>query len=243
MLRALFCVALLASLTGAAARAADEPAASVGVGVGTVTPSTESDCAPLILHSDGGDENAVTWKAAGQAAPYWGAFAERFAGPLDVCALVFDLTQVGNYSDQLADVYIWNDHLGQPGSVRYMELGVALGPVGFWPSISRHTVAVAGDNFQSGVFWAGIWGEWPGATNGWFIAVDQTAPIGAAPMTNIIGGIGYDPAGWQPVSLVWEDSYALGIGIRARTIDTSGVPDSPIRVGRGSWGRVKSLYN
>ena len=221
---------------------ADEPAAvSVGPAVGALTSAPSSNCAPLILHTDGGYEDAVSWKSGGQVAPYWGAFAERFVGPLLICGLVYDLTQIGYYSGQPADLYIWNDHLGQPGSVRYMHLGVNLGSIATWPEISRHTIAVEGAQYQSDIFWVGIWGEWPHAVNGWFVAVDDTGPIGATPMTNIIGGIGYEPAGWQPVNTVWNDVYALGIGVLARTPNPAGIPEPQVHP--GSWGRVKSLYN
>ena len=110
-------------------RAEDPAFVSTGPGVGALIAPPSSDCAPLIMHTDGTYENGVAWKDLGVAPPYWGAFAESFAGPLDVCGLVFDLTQLGYYVGQATDVYIWNDHLGQPGSVRYVAHDVDLGTI------------------------------------------------------------------------------------------------------------------
>ncbi|MFN8548568.1 MAG: hypothetical protein U0527_11565 [Candidatus Eisenbacteria bacterium] len=230
------------SLALTSARAEGPSTTSIGSGTGLLTGASSSDCAPLILRTDGGYENAISWKNLGEWPPYWGAFADQFTGPLTVCGVAFDLTQIGNYNGQLANVYIWNDHLGQPGSVRYVATDLNLGEIATWPSIGRHVVEVVGGQYQPGPFWVGIWGNWPEHVNGWFMAADQSGSTGANPLTNVRAGIGFEPAGWQPVSSIvgWEAVTGLGIGILASSPNPSGVPDAPIVA--GSWGKVKSLY-
>lgn len=234
---------LLIALCCASVAVADD-LATTGNAVGVLAPQDgpgASSC-PLMINSDGSYENAVTWKTGGQQPPYYGAFAECYLGPKAVCAFVADLTQIGNYTGQQADFYLWSNvrELNQdtPGGVVYMQPNVNLGAIALWPNISRHVVDLPNPVEMEGRWWTGIWGHWVGASNGWFVAADVDG-FGGCPMNNIAPGIGY-PSGWQSTSLAFGPMGALGIGVQGQTISTSDVSEAPIRL--TSFGKVKALY-
>lgn len=180
---------------------------------GTSPIGSEGSCGTFQIHSDGVYENGYAWSNDGVAAPNYGAFAECYnVSTHPICSIVLDLTQVGYQSGQTLDAYIWDSYAGAPGTVLTLVAGVNPGPIAFWPSISRHTIATGIDNCPVGDVWAGFWGDWPGASPGWFVAADIAGFGGLCPFTNVAPGIGY-PTGWQDVSIIWGQTQALGIGI------------------------------
>lgn len=219
-------------------------AASVGTGISVPAPATtDRGCGTPVFNNDGTYENGYAWRTGGQVPPYYGAFAECFQGGFAVCALLFDLTQVGGYNNQTADLYFWSNlrnlDRDEPGGVLYMIPGAHMGSIAFWPAISRNVINLSNDQIMGGRWWVGIWGNWPGTVNSWFIAADTdgTSPTGC-PMNNIAPGIGY-PTGWQSVSVAWGPTNGIGIGIQATPI-TSDVPEGGVR--RTTFGRVKALF-
>lgn len=207
-----------------------------------VTPNAPCSGA-VVLHGDGTYENAYAWSHGGQVAPDYGAFAERFEGSASICNIVVDLTQIGNYAGQTVDVYIWNNlqNLGQdqPGSVITLIPGSSMGPVAFWPQMSRHLISLPEAQTVTGPFWVGIWGDWPAAANAWYVAADEDGITNSGtPMTNVAPGQPY-PVGWNPTDTIWEQTNALGIGFRGDYL-TSSVPVDGVQ--RTTFGRVKSLF-
>lgn len=204
-------IALCTALLATTAMAATEEAGYYPQG--TSAPGSEGGCGTLQFHSDGVYENGYAWSNDGVVAPDFGAFADRYSVPSyhPICALVFDLTQTGTQAGQTLDAYIWDSYADQPGVVIQVVTGVDPGPVAFWPSVSRHVVDTGGINCPIGDVWVGFWGDWPGATHGWFIAADLTG-FASSPSTKIAPGIGY-PTGWNDVSLVWGPTNSLGVGL------------------------------
>ena len=193
---------------------------SVGPGTGVLTADEgTSGCETQLLNSDAGYEGGIAWQYNGIAAPQFGAFAECFVGYGPVCSIFLDLVQLGYQSGQTMDVYLWGDAGGEPGAVVCLETGVDPGPIAFWPSLSRHTIDMGyGSCYSTDQFWAGYWGNWPGAGAGWFVGTDlDGSGAGGCPVTNIAPGLGY-PTGWSNVSSVWGPTQALGVGVEMHRV-------------------------
>lgn len=181
--------------------------------------ATQSDPCTLYLHADGGSyETAYSWDFGGVLAPTYGAFAERYIGSFDVCAISLDLTTVTGETG-IADLYVWADAAGRPGAVISVATGFDPGPVAPWPEVSRHVGAISASCAGNPV-WVGFWGDWPDAANPWLIAADLDGPAGE-PKTNIAPGNGF-PQGWNDVEAVWGPTQSLGIGVLALPCGTSG---------------------
>lgn len=157
--------------------------------------------------------------------------------------MVLDLSQIGAYSNQPADVYLWSNvhnlEADEPGGVIAVLTGNQLGPIAMWPEVSRHVIPLGHEEAMQGRWWAGFWGQWPGMTNAWFILADtnsSTSP-GCA-MTYVAPDINY-PSGWRSVEVAWGATNALGIGVQGEAI-TSGVSENGVRL--STFGRVKSLF-
>ncbi|MEZ4650043.1 MAG: hypothetical protein R3E97_14890 [Candidatus Eisenbacteria bacterium] len=189
------------------------------------------DCGELLINADESYENAYAWNGFAVAPPDWSAFAEFFSGQVTVCALVFDLTQIGLQADETLDAYVWDDAGGEPGPVVSVVTEVAPGPVAYWPEMSRHVVPMAAS--PSGeAWWAGLWSAWPFQEDAaWFVGADLNGP-GGTPKVKVAPDLGYT-TGWNDVSLVWGPTQAMGIGVEHLT--TTPTSDS-------SWGDVKSLF-
>jgi hypothetical protein len=200
-----------------------------GVGTGVLENPTDGGCGTLYLNADAGYENGYTWQYAGVVPPQYGAMAECYDLAGTVCAQIFDFTQIGYYAGQTMDAYIW-DGGAVPGAVMNVAPGINPGAPAFWPSISRHSVAVSVG--VGGPFFTGYWPNWPGAIHGWFVGADLNG-FGGCPLTNIAPGIGY-PTGWNNVSVVWGPTQAIGLGVELG----EGVP-----VESTTWGQIKNLYN
>lgn len=209
------------------------------------TPATPAnDCpVPFHIHGDGAYDDGYAWRSGGQVAPYYGAFAESFQGSQMVCSVVLDLTQLGAYDNQPADIYLWNNvnegGTDKPSEVVALFPNQQLGPISTYPDFSRHVVVLGSEQAMDGRWWVGYWGHWPGTVNSWFIAADRDLGFSHGyPMTNIVPGIGW-PGGWQSVEIVWGETNALGIGVLSQAI-TSSVPVDGVQI--TTFGRVKSLF-
>lgn len=204
---------------------------------------TESNCAPTYLHADGSYEYGGSWRTGGVAPPDYGAFAEEFEGTKNLCAFVADLTQDGYFENgQTADFFLWDNQSGawgdEPGNVLFVLHDVSPWPIAIWPEITRVVVPLVSPTQVEGKWWVGIWGNWPGEMNAWFMAFDTNGPSTRVPMTNNIAN-GFPP-GWVPVSEVWTGVVALGLGVEGTPLTPAGVDDSPVQA--ATFGRVKSLY-
>ena len=226
-------LAILFALLGVvgAANAAVLTHGSLGVGHGVNVPG--KDAAPcngavLNLNYDGSGENGYCWQYGGCVPPQYGAFAEcySFVGP--ICGVELLLSSIGNPS-QPADLFIWADAGGVPGTV-IATANVAISGVPLWPNIAPFDFALAGT--VNGAFWTGYFANFSNQGCGYFIAADLNG-FGGCPMTNIAPGIGY-PTGWNNVSVVWGATQAIGIGAWAGQ-------STPAK--ETTWGSIKHLYN
>ncbi len=185
-----------------------------GLGVPAESPAADGgrgpcDCAVRAANHDDSFENGYAWGGAGVVSPSYGAFAECFTGPQDVCGIDFRFTQTGGDTGQTMDVFIWDDAGGSPGNVIAAYTGIDPGPIAVWPGISTHTVPTGSISLSAGTWWVGYWGDWPGAAPGWYVAADENG-TGRCPRTNIAPGTGF-PTGWQDVAVVFPNAKALGI--------------------------------
>jgi hypothetical protein len=224
-------LAVAGLVVGVSAHAAN--VASTGVGVGVLNDFTDGGCGTLAFNSDGTYENGYAWQYGGVVAPDYGSFAEMYSTPgLQACSVVLDLTQVGNQNGYTCDAYAWADAGGVPGAVLNVAVGANPGPIAFWPSISRHTVALNVNGQCADNTWTGYWGNWPGLFSGWYVAADLDG-FGGFPYTNIAPGIGY-PTGWNNVSIVWGPTQAIGCGVE--------LVDCVVPTEERTWGQIKNLY-
>jgi len=206
-------------------------------------PAAGHDRGEWYQNHDGTFENGYYWDHGGCLPPYAGGFAEAFdlgGGLLE--AADFWFTQIGVYQQGTSmDVYVWTGGVSAPPSgVMHMVPDVTGMEIPFWPHVGE-TIVEIGRGIR-GEFTVGYWPDWPGQQGQWYICADENGPAGH-PWTNIAAGIGY-PAGWNPVSIVFEDCRALGIGVLF-TRDTSGIEEFP---GGGqvvespTWGRIKAIF-
>lgn len=200
---------------------------------GTVV-TGDGGCGVLSMNADGTYENGYCWQYGGVVAPNYGAFAECYAGNGKVCSVDLDLTQVGGFFGQTLDAYVWGDAGGAPGNVLCLKAGVNPGAPAFWPSLSRHAIALDDGCCVNGAFWAGYWGNWPGASCAFFIGADLDG-FGGCPYTNIAPGIGF-PTGWNNVSVAWGPTQAIGIGVELTDC-------GPVATDATTWGAIKNLFN
>ncbi len=198
-----------------------------------LAPEQAGECGTVLFNTNGCDAG-YAWQLDGTAPPYFGAFAESFAGVVEVCSVLLDLSQIGNQSDQTMDVYVWDDSDGQPGAVLCIEPNVDPGPIAFWPSLSRHAIELSEACCTSDEWWCGHWGNWPGELAGWVLGADITGSGNGTPLTNIAPDLGL-PTGWQHVSLAWGPTQALCIGAEVR-------PCEPTPVQTSTWGAIKALF-
>lgn len=202
-------------------------------GGGTLVSGGDPECGELVFSSDSSYENGYAWYYGGVAPPYFGAFAECYSGPLEVCAVVTDLTTNGLQWGFDMDLYVWDDAGGAPGAVIAAAFDVNAGPIAFWPSVSRHVLELR-TTCTGPTWWIGWWGDWPGTGPGWWVGADLDGPRGC-PFTNIAPGTGF-PTGWHHVSIVWGPTSAIGIGAEVN-------PCEPVPTKEATWGRVKALYS
>lgn len=191
------------------------------------------DCM-LMMHSDGTYENGYAWEADGCVPPEFGAFAERYEGRWEVLQVILDLTSITWPIDPRADIYIWGDDAGAPGSVLLMVSNVPMGYIPQWPWVGRNVIELPEPLCVDADWWVGFWGRWELAGVEFFIAADLDGPGGGFPATKIASGQGY-PTGWQNVSVRWGPTAALGIGA-----EVDSCPPTPVE--SETWGSIKALY-
>ncbi len=187
----------------------------------------------LLCNDDGTFEiNGCAWVDGGVVPPYYGAFAEGFAGTGVVCGMQFTFTTLDGFQiGQLMDAYVWSSDGTNPDIVLGLTVGIDPGPVAIWPDLSMHWVDVQ-PVAVDGPFFAGFWGNWPGAQQpGWWVAADFDS-VGM-PRTNVASGMGF-PTGWQPPYMF--DGRIRSLGICAYLYQ-EGTP-----VQESTWGSIKALY-
>lgn len=190
-----------------------------------------SSCGERLMNAET-QYDGYAWQYGGVVPPDYGSWAECYEGAYEVCAAVFNLTQLGNQQGQTMDVYVWDDGGGIPGNVVCFRANIDPGPIAPYPDQSTHAVPLEGCCVE-GSWWIGCWPNWPGQQAGWFIANDIYGS-GTCAKTKIAPGIGF-PTGWQNVSIVWGPTPAMWIGADVR-------PCLPTPAHGASWGRIKSLY-
>lgn len=224
-----------ALLTGAIDPSRQGPEGSPATpGKRTAPAPIRGGCGTFNLNADGSYENGFTWEYDCVQPPDWGAFAECYSGSgnTEVCSVVLDLTQIGNWSGQRADIYVWADAGGIPGNVVCSSPGYNPGNIATWPVISRHLAFLSGCCVD-GNFWVGYWGNWPGQQAAWYVGADLDG-FGGCPFTNVAPGAGF-PTGWNNVSVIWGPTQAIGIG--AETNPCSGTPTK-----NSTWGAIKRQF-
>jgi hypothetical protein len=231
-------LAMLLALVGVVAfgaNAADN--VELGIGTGILVPSGDDNPCPgstFLLNADGSYENGYAWRYGGIVPPYYGAFAEGYTGGGNVCGVGFFLSTLsGMYFGQNMDVYVWDSDGVNPNNVLGMTAGIVPGTIAIWPNISQHDIDITDADAGTGDFFVGYWGNWPGGSNGWFVAADLDG-FGGLPRTNIAPGIGY-PTGWQDPSVVWGPTQSLGLGAYVGDV----IPNPTVET---TWGAIKNLY-
>jgi hypothetical protein len=227
-------LAVAALVVGVSANAANENV-ETGFNNNTVLiDSFDGGCGTLFFNADGSYENGYAWQYGGVVAPDYGAFAEGYVTDQKACSVVLDLTQIGAFVGQNADIYAWEDAGGAPGVVLGLSTGQVPGPIAFWPSISRHAFDITSDCGATGATWLGYWGNWPGLGSAWFVGADLDG-FGGLPFCNYAPGIGF-PTGWGNVSAAWGPTQAIGIG--GEFVECGASPTIET-----TWGAIKGLYN
>jgi hypothetical protein len=230
---------LLLSLTWAVAAGATNPVSLGYTDDGTVIGAGPDNCGtgtPIANH-DGTFENGYAWQYGGIAPPYYGAFGEGFVTPFPssnilTCARLWVTTLPGLFYGQSCDIYIWDGGTtGPPGDVLAMLPGVVLSNVPNWPTVGEN--AVDWSQMIPGDFTIGYWGNWPGASCGYYCAVDLDG-LGGHPWTYLAPNLGY-PSGWQDPSVVWGPTQSMGLGAECE----QGIP-SPAE--SRTWGAIKALF-
>jgi hypothetical protein len=192
----------------------------------------DPDCGRELLHADGAFETGVMWTWHGFHTPDWGAVAECYSGSIDVCGETIYLTGEGFQLGTIADLYVWQDADGAPGSVLSVTHDVRVGTACYWPLVCRFPVTLHSPCRTGDRWWIGFYST-NFADESAFLGVDLDGPAGC-PMAHVPEGIGL-PSGWQPASVLWGPMQSFGIGALVND-----VPPTPVR--GSTWGSVKALY-
>lgn len=188
----------------------------------------------LLFHHDETFENGYAWRYNGVAPPYYGSFGEGFAmgGNATIQCIALWLTQVGGYSDEICDVYIWEGGVTtEPGAVLSVLYDVEPGPPAIWPDISQHDVDIPDYAVNDGELTVGYWPNWPGGYASFYCSADLDGP-GGNPWTCLAPASGYG-TGWADPSVVWGPTESMGLGFYY---------DVPTPAGSATWGAVKRLF-
>lgn len=197
----------------------------------------------LIYNHAGYFQNGYCWQDGGVAPPYYGAFAESFpgCGVTMITCEVFWLTQIGYYSGQTIDVYVWHGGVtSPPAGVICMASGIGGLEIGFWPECTINEIEPGfGGGCEdhccpNGDFTIGYWCNWTGPMCPFYVCADEvgggTEPH---PWTCAAPGSGY-PTGWIPANQVFPGIVSLGIGAK--------VLGGPSPAESRTWGAIKALY-
>ncbi len=171
-------------------------------------PEVEDSCGVVTRLADGPYDSAIAWAFDGAGPLEIGAFAQRFAGAAEVCALVLDLTAVTATPSATLDLFVWQDELGAPGPVVCQRVDVQVTNIAAWPEVSRHWVYLDRCCVE-GAWWAGFHGNWPGESADFYIAASEIASDTFPPFTRSADA-------WLPVSDIWPEVRALGIAVETR---------------------------
>ncbi len=198
----------------------------------------------VLQHHDGSFEDAFCFQMSGVVPPFYGAFAEAFPARSEMTfideALLW-VTQVGAWSGQPLDLYLWDGGVsGPPGEVRHHLTGLGLETVPQWPEVAENGLMMAVP-LPEGDFSIGYWADFSTSACGWYVAADRDGP-GGYPWVNIAPGIGF-PTGWNHPEVLWPPPVAaLGIGASLVVKDLS-VEESDPAAHPPTWGRIKALYH
>jgi hypothetical protein len=188
-----------------------------------------------VYNHDMSFENGYCWQINGCQPPYYGAYAEGYdLGEVNVECGLFYLTQIGYYTGQTLDAYVWDGGVyGPPSGVRCVVPGYTGMTIGYWPTCTLN-------EFELGCcvdtdFAVGYWGDWAAGGDqicGWYVCSDENG-FGGNPWTCIAPGIGY-PTGWNPVTVTFPDCVSLGLGLT--------ITDDPSPAESQTWGSIKALF-
>ncbi len=227
------CASLLAVLALAGFAANAENFSSTGYTETIIIGSGPEACAngTLFVHHDT-FENGYCWQYGGIAPPYYGAFGEAYdLGAGCVFCGAFFLTQIGYFSGNPADLYIWEGGVTSvPAAVLGMIPGHVFQSIAYWPAINQHDVDM--NVCVYGEFTVGYWSDFSAETCQWYCAADVDGFAGN-PWTYIAPGIGY-PTGWSDPSAIWGATQSMGIGA------WFGEGGSPVEA--QTWGSIKGLF-
>ncbi len=186
----------------------------------------------LFYHHDNTFENGYAWQLGGIVPPYGGAFGESFSlGEGTVVCGAFWTTQVGSYSNQALDIYIWKNANGVPDDVEALfPISGIFDNVPFWPSVGQSNVAIGWSLDYE--FTIGFWSA--DAVDGalLYIGADMDGPGPGYPWTYIVAD--GQPQGWQNPSVVWGATASLGFGVY--------FSDEVSPVESSTWGAIKQLF-
>ncbi|MBU1700113.1 MAG: hypothetical protein KJ970_07800 [Candidatus Eisenbacteria bacterium] len=236
-------LSLCSGLASTRVSAEDGNATSLGYHAGTqIIPRPEEICpgTTFLQNDDESFENGYCWRYGGCVPPNYGAWAECYDADY-VCGIQLMLTQVGNFSGQSIDIYVWDyDADGNPppgpdpGNVLYMISGLIPDPPALWPEISQHNYQVC--TFTNGPHFVGYWGNWPSGSCAFFTAADENGFGIGCPRTRVTAGSAYG-TGWVPVNLAFPNCLDLGIREYAGMGDCQPTPNRST-----NWGMIKALY-
>lgn len=190
----------------------------LGMGPGIVTnPQIEDPCGVVTRPIDGPYDSAIAWGFDGAGAGEIGAFAQRFTGAAEVCAVILDLSSTHGTSMATLDLIVWQDVDGKPGRALCILPDVTVQNVAAWPDVSRHQLPLGGCCVE-GAWWAGFRGTWPGASPKFYIAASETRSASATPSTWMAPGLG-PYTGWRPVGETWPEARTLGLAVETRVCE------------------------
>jgi hypothetical protein len=187
----------------------------------------------LYYNHDGSFENGFCWEFGGTVpGTTYGAFGEGYDlgyGMIE-CVAIW-ATQVGFWSGQPLDIYVWEGGVtGPPGEVTDVRTGAQLTNVPYWPSLGQSNIETS--FFVQDEFTIGFWADFSAEICGWYVGADLDG-LGGYPWTNIAPGIGY-PTGWNNPAIAWGSCQSLGIGVYFSHYC------SPVEA--VTWGEIKSLF-
>lgn len=197
------------------------------------SPRDDCSAAELTYNYDGSIENGYCWDMGGVSPPYYGAFAEAYdLGPGCVVCAAYWFTQVGYFSGNAMDAYVWDGGVtGEPGSVLCLVPGFVPENIPYWPECGQNDIAIACP--VSAQFTVGWWADWsPEFQCEWYICSDESGPV-RHPWTCVQPGVGY-PSSWQHAYEVFPGCSSMAIGVYFSS--------EPSPVESRSWGAIKFLF-